>query len=78
MDRQEMLEEKIKPYKPLPKGSKFAKANKDGQIPKDCIHFNWCGKHCWYGNNAYEDVACDCRVLKGEYCEKYKKGVDLL
>lgn len=57
-------DEKIKPYKPLPKDSKFAKANAYGQIPKDCISFNWCGKHC--------KGTKDCQILKGEYCKEYR------
>lgn len=71
----ELEDEKIPKYKPLPKNSKFAKPNKQGQIPKDCIYFDWCENRCWdseLGN--YEDVSEDCKVLKGEYCIKYKRG----
>lgn len=60
-----------KPFTPLPKNSKFLKPNKKGQIPKDCIYFNFCGKHCWIDGD-YEN-ATDCKVLKGEYCNKLKK-----
>ena len=53
------------------KGSKFLKANKEGQVPKDCIHFNFCGKHCGYGKTY-----TDCEVLKNKFCKKYMKGVE--
>lgn len=65
------------PFKPLNKRSKFAKANKDGQIPKDCIYFHWSGKHCWQKDGFYDDVATDCCVLKGEFCKHYIKGVEV-
>lgn len=58
-----------KPYKPLSKGSKFLKANKEGQIPKDCIHFNFCGKHC-----GESEKYTDCKVLNKNFCEKYHQG----
>lgn len=65
-----MIEE-VKEYKPLSKGSKFLKANKEGQVPKDCIHFNFCGKHCGYGKTY-----TDCEILKNKFCKKYMKGVE--
>lgn len=54
------------PFKPLNKRSKFLKSNKDGQVPCDCVYFNFAGKHC------FDDIGCDCKVLKGEYCDKYR------
>lgn len=70
-----MIDEKIPKYKPLPKNSKFKKPNKDGQIPANCVSFNWCGKHCWHADGDYEETATDCKVLKGEYCEEYRGSV---
>lgn len=67
-----ITEEKIPAYKPLAKRSKFLKPNDAGQIPASCISFNWCGKHCWvYDEGDFDEVATDCKVLKGEYCEKF-------
>lgn len=63
------------PYKPLSKRSKFAKPNKEGQIPCNCVYFNFVGKHCFDATKGYyDDIACDCKVLKGEFCEKFKGG----
>lgn len=57
---------------------KFSKPNKQGQIPKDCVFFNWCGKHCWDSEQGnYDTAATDCKVLNNEFCEKYMKGVNL-
>lgn len=66
-------DENIPDYKPLSKRSKFVKPNSYGQVPKNCVHFNFCGKHCYnVALGDYEDVACDCKVLKGEYCDTFK------
>ena len=69
MDKQQLIEEKME-FKPVPKRSKFAKENKYGQIPKNCVHFNFCGKHCGKG----EDYS-DCVVLKKEFCKDFKKSI---
>ena len=61
----------IKPYKPLPARSKFRKSNKQGQIPYKCVHFTFSKKHCWIDGTEYETDATDCKVLKGEFCDKY-------
>lgn len=66
--------DKTPKYKPLPKRSKFLKPNKEGQIPAYCVSFNWCGKHCWQANGDYDEVATDCKVLKGEYCKEFVGG----
>lgn len=63
-------EEKMK-FKPTPSRSPFARANEYGQIPKNCIDFNFCGKHCY---RDY-DNPCDCVVIKKEFCPFYRKGV---
>lgn len=34
-------------------------------------------KHCWYGQGSYDDVACDCTILKGDFCEKYKLCIEI-
>lgn len=68
------MKEKEPPFKPLKKGHKFKRPNEQGQVPADCIHFNWCGKHCWIDGD-YETDATDCSVLKGEYCKKYIASV---
>ena len=66
-----LKEEKMK-FKPIPSRSPFARANEYGQIPKNCIFFNFCGKHCY---RDYDNPS-DCIVLNDELCEKYKKGID--
>lgn len=65
--------ENIPEYKPLNKNHKFLKPNKYNQIPLNCVSFNNSGKHCWIDGD-YKENACDCKVLKGEFCENYKKG----
>ena len=73
-----MKDERVPKYKPFRQNSSFIKANKQGQIPKDCVHFNFYGKHCWIlEDGSYENAACDCVVLKGEFCEKFLKGINL-
>jgi hypothetical protein len=67
--------ENIPVYKPLPKRSKFQKPNKQGQIPANCVNFNFCGKHCWAADGDYDEVATDCVVLKGEFCSKFIGGI---
>lgn len=67
--------EKIPSYKPLPKRSKFLKPNKAGQIPANCVNFNFCGKHCWAADGDYDEVATDCKVLRNEYCKDYMGSV---
>jgi len=61
----------IPKYKRLPKGHKFLKPNAQGQVPLNCIYFNNFGKHCWIDSD-YEINACDCVVLKGEFCKNFK------
>ena len=61
-----------KPFTPLSPNSKFLKPNKNGQVAKDCLYFNFCGKHCWI-NGDYEKNETDCKVLKGKYCNHFKK-----
>lgn len=66
-------DEEIKPYKPLPKKSKFAKPNEQGQIAKDCVNFNWGKDHCRIlGANIV--INCNCKVLNGEFCKNYIYG----
>ena len=72
-----MIEElELKPFKPLSKRSKFAKPNDRGQIPKDCICFNFSGKHCRYFKDLNDInsaiIETDCILLQGQFCERYR------
>ena len=72
-----MKEEKIKPYKPLPQRSKFRKANTSGQVPFQCVYFNFCGKHCrrFIDDDINKLIEVDCIVLQNLFCKNYKAGL---
>lgn len=63
-------DEEIKPYKPLPKGSKFAKANKIGQVPVNRITFSILKPHCAFIENNIL-IENECILLNGEICNRY-------
>lgn len=63
-------------YRTNKKSCEYATPNKQGQIAKDCLLFTYMKMHCWDINKGnYDEVAKNCKVLKGEFCENYKKGV---
>lgn len=71
MDRTEL--EEAKPFKPLSKRSKFAKANQHGQIAANCIEFDFWGKNGNCQNyNDWQEVNHPCKVCIGEYCKDYR------
>ena len=51
---------------------KFANPNEYGQIPKNCINFNFFGKHCRILKPNMDVEEKNCVVLRGKYCNIYK------
>lgn len=73
--------EEARPFKPVSERSKFARANNKGQVAKNCINFNFCGKHCRYFKDINDInskiIETDCIVLKGEFCKRYRGGKEI-
>lgn len=71
-----MIDEKVPPFKPLSKRSKYLKPNEQGQVAANCIELCHSGRN---GNcqlfKDWQDVNHPCKVVKGEYCENFKGSV---
>ena len=66
-------EEKVPPFRPLSKRSKYLKPNEQGQVAANCVELCHSGRN---GNcqlfEDWQDVNHPCKVVMGEYCKDYE------